>query len=176
MTLYRVDDRTRTRLKHPYGQLIVGGTEKTMPILAKMIAKEVPAKVVVVGDAVSLGMRKYGMEASLYIVDQKTLRTDISDKISGLNELVVRNPAGEVTEEAYEMLKRVLREEKSTVIRVEGEEDLLTLPLILLAPIGSIIAYGQPHVGLVVIRVTPALRNEARLLLDAMKISKSGKG
>ena len=154
----------------------MGGPEKTIPKLAKIIAQEVPSKIVVVGDVVSLGMRKYGVEASLYIIDQKILRTDISDKITWLKELVVSNPAGEITEEAYETLKRVLREETPTVIRVEGEEDLLTLPLILLAPIGSIIAYGQPHVGLVVIRVTPASRNEARLLLDAMKISKSGKG
>jgi uncharacterized protein (UPF0218 family) len=116
------------------------------------------------------------VEASLYIVDQKTLRINISDRISGLKELVVPNPAGEVTEEAYETLKQVLREETPTVIRVEGEEDLLTLPLILLAPIGSIIAYGQPHVGLVVIQVTLASRNEVKLLLDAMKVSKSGKG
>jgi uncharacterized protein (UPF0218 family) len=176
LTLYRVDDRTRTRLKHPYGQLIVGGPEKAIPKLAKLITQKVPPKVIVVGDAVSLGMRKYGVEASLYIVDQKTLRINISDRISGLKELVVPNPAGEVTEEAYETLKQVLREETPTVIRVEGEEDLLTLPLILLAPIGSIIAYGQPHVGLVVIQVTLASRNEVKLLLDAMKVSKSGKG
>ncbi len=176
MTLYRVDDRTRTRLKHPYGQLIVGGTEKTIPKLVKIIAQEAPSKIIAVGDAVSLGMIKYGLEASIYIIDQKTLRTDISNKISGLKELVVSNPAGEVTEEAYETLKLVLKEEKSTVIRVEGEEDLLTLPIILLAPIGSIIVYGQPYVGLVIIRVTPASRNEAILMLDAMKISNSGKG
>lgn len=154
----------------------MGPPEKTIPQLAKIVADERPPKVIAVGDAVSLGMRRFGMDASLYIVDRKTMRTDIDGTISGLEEIVVWNPPGVVTEEAYEALRRILEETEPRVVRVDGEEDLLALPLIILAPVGSIITYGQPHVGLVVVRVTPESKNEIRELLDAMRFSESGKG
>jgi uncharacterized protein (UPF0218 family) len=56
------------------------------------------------------------------------------------------------------------------VIRVEGEEDLLALPAAMLAAVGSMIIYGQPLVGLVVIRVTPETRSEVRELMESMRV------
>ena len=92
MVLYRVNEKIRTRLKHPFGELLVGPPEKTIPQLAKIVVDEGLPKVIAVGDTVSLGMRRFGMDVSLYIVDRKTMRTDIDEIISGLEEIVVRNP------------------------------------------------------------------------------------
>jgi uncharacterized protein (UPF0218 family) len=52
---------------------------------------------------------------------------------------------------------------------VDGEEDLLTLVAIMVAPAGSIIAYGQPATGIVLVRVTPNKKNEIKALIDQMK-------
>ena len=38
-------------------------------------------------------------------------------------------------------------------IVVEGEEDLATLPAILYAPPGSVVVYGQPDEGSVLVKV-----------------------
>jgi hypothetical protein len=176
LPLYRINEKTRIRLKHPFGQLLVGPPEKTTPRLARIIAEEAPPKVIAVGDAVSLWMRRYGIGVSIYVIDRKTLRSDIDETVAGPGEIVVRNPPGEVTEEAYEALRKVLEEEGMKVIRVEGEEDLLALPSVVLAPVDSMIVYGQPHVGLVVVRVTSEAKDEARELLEAMRVSGSGKG
>ena len=154
----------------------MGPPERTTPRLARVIAEEAPAKVIAVGDAVSSWMRLYGVDVSLYVVDRKTLRVDVGETVTGLREVVVRNPPGEVTEEAYEVLRQVLEGGDVKVVRVEGEEDLLALPLVLLAPVGSIVVYGQPYVGVVVVRVTSETKAEVGELLEAMRVSESGKG
>lgn len=176
LTLYRVNERTRTRLKHPFGQLLVGPPEKTTPRLVRIIFEEAPSKVIAVGDAVSLWTRRYGIDASIYVIDHKTLRADVDGTITGLSEVVVRNPPGEITEEAYEALRKALEGGEVKVVRVEGEEDLLALPSVVLVPVGSMVVYGQPHVGVVVVRVTREVKDEARELLEAMRVSGSGKG
>ena len=45
------------------------------------------------------------------------------------------------------------------VIRIEGEEDLLTMPAILLSPLGTYIIYGQFEVGMVVVEVTEEIKD-----------------
>jgi len=176
LAIYRVNENTRTRLKHPFGQLLTGPPEKTTTRLAEIIARENPKKVIAVGDVVSHWMKYYGMEASVYVVDQRTLRKKIDVPfVEGRKEVVVRNPPGEITEEAFDTLKEALSSEERVVIRVEGEEDLLALPAAMLAADGSMIVYGQPLVGLVVIRVTPEARHEVRKLLESMKVPARGK-
>lgn len=170
MTLYRVNDQVRTRLKHPLGQLIVGKPEKTIPKLSEIIKQNIPPKVIAVGDAVSLGMKNYGLAASIYVIDRKTMRVNVAQTINELKEIVVQNPAGQVTEKASEGLRQALKEKEPVVVLVEGEEDLLALPLVLFAPIGSVIIYGQPNVGLVIIRVTPSSRHDVEELLGAMRV------
>ena len=47
-------------------------------------------------------------------------------------------------------------------IVVDGEEDLATLPAILYAPLGSVVIYGQPNEGSVLVNVT----SEMKLKID----------
>ncbi len=49
---------------------------------------------------------------------------------------------------------------------VDGEEDMLALPLFVMAPIGAFVLYGQPLEGLVLVRITAAKRKEAKDLMD----------
>ncbi len=111
--------------------------------------------VVAVGDKVSSTLISLGIKAKLYIYDEKTKRT-FSEKIKTPVEQVVlvKNPAGTLTDESLEAIKKALESETSVAIKVEGEEDLLTLPVILYAPLNSLVVYGQPDEGVVLVRVT----------------------
>ena len=60
-----------------------------------------------------------------------------------------------------------------THIVVEGEEDLLTLIAVLYAPENSFVIYGQPHSGVVVVKVTGQKKRQVQEFLNAMKVSKS---
>jgi uncharacterized protein (UPF0218 family) len=52
---------------------------------------------------------------------------------------------------------------------VDGEEDLLTLIAVLNAPEKSLVVYGQPYEGIVVVKVTAKKKAEAMEILKAMK-------
>jgi hypothetical protein len=54
-------------------------------------------------------------------------------------------------------------------IVVNGEEDLLVIPVCVHAPDNSIVLYGQPNEGLVVVEITPEIRNKTQSLLDLME-------
>jgi hypothetical protein len=64
-----------------------------------------------------------------------------------------------------------LHSNHQTKIVVEGEEDLLTLIAIMNAPQESLVVYGQPHEGIVVVKVTEDKKTEISELLKAMKAS-----
>jgi hypothetical protein len=51
---------------------------------------------------------------------------------------------------------------------VLGEEDLLTLPAIVEAPIISFVIYGQPEEGIVLVEVDEKKKKEIHALIDAM--------
>jgi hypothetical protein len=46
---------------------------------------------------------------------------------------------------------------------------LLTLIAVLYAPENAVVVYGQPHTGIVVVKVTPQKKAQAERFLKAMK-------
>ena len=57
-----------------------------------------------------------------------------------------------------------------TVIEVDGEEDLLVLPVLVHAPLHSVVCYGQPGHGLVVVDVTDEVKNRAQTILSSFTV------
>jgi GTP-dependent dephospho-CoA kinase len=51
------------------------------------------------------------------------------------------------------------------ILKIEGEEDLLALPFFLLTELSSVVVYGQPFEGMVVVRVTKAIRTKTKRLI-----------
>jgi hypothetical protein len=49
---------------------------------------------------------------------------------------------------------------------VDGEEDLLALPIITIAPEKAVVLYGQPLEGMVVVNVTREMQTKAKNLMD----------
>ncbi len=156
------------RLKAPFGKLIPGPPEKTIPLLKQMIKETNPPMVVTVGDVVSRASLKAGLEVHLRIVDNRSMRKEIpASTYPTKATFYVKNPPGVITLEAWQTIKRVLQEE-AAVIFVEGEEDLLVLPVVLESPTGSLVIYGQPREGLVVVTVTSSKKKEVATIIDQM--------
>ncbi len=164
----RPNPKDLEKLKTPFGKLIKGPPEETIPQLERMILETKPPRVVAVGDVVSRETLKAGVRVDLRIVDNRSMRKDLSaSTYPASKEYSVKNPAGLITLEAKKIIQEAIPEERA-IIFVEGEEDLLVLPVILEVPSRSLVLYGQPHEGLVAVTVTPEKKKEVAGLLDRM--------
>jgi uncharacterized protein (UPF0218 family) len=167
---YCLTDYLRSQLKHPLGMLIEGDSDKTMKALEAIIGSENPTKLFVVGDSTASHMVRFGFEADIYVVDHKIMRKDVKEvPLRDIESVTISNPAGCITIEASNAVKKAISSPLRTRIIVDGEEDLLTLPIIKFAPEGSLVIYGQPQVGIVIVRVTRAKRMEIEALMEEMK-------
>ena len=66
------------RLKTPFGKLIKSPPEQTIPQLKRIIQDTKPPKVIAVGDVVSRETLKAGVRIDLRIVDNRSMRRDLS--------------------------------------------------------------------------------------------------
>jgi len=153
------------RLKEPFGRLLLGDPSKTMPELKTIVSRTRPRKVVAVGDVVSREIVAAGIKVDLRIIDHISMRKPTATfNLKARTTYNVRNPAGVITLESWEAIKRAMKDDDA-VILVDGEEDLLALPCIVESPTNSLVLYGQPSQGLVVVEASPDVKNEASLIL-----------
>lgn len=148
----------RPQLRQPLGKL-VSTTDEVLPFLEKK------SVVICVGDIVSNEIKKIGIELAISIIDFKTRRHDLP-RMTIQDVHTAQNKQGTISKEAVSVFlnaKEVfLKTGQSQTVVIEGEEDLLTLPAILLSPLGGIVLYGQFEQGIVVNRVTEELKNRIR--------------
>jgi len=171
-----VTPKLRQRLKEPFGTLIQGTFSETMSKLETIIEKEKPPRIVSVGDTVSRNLHARGVNPQLSITDNKRMRKRIQPRIFPVKSIVrVKNPQGTITEEAITAVQKALKGDEQTHIIVDGEEDLLTLIAVLHAPEESLVVYGQPYEGIVVVKVTPEKKAKALEILKAMKTARKAK-
>jgi len=154
----------------PLGLLIAGPFEHTTEKLKQLIEDMRPGKIVTVGDGVSESLTKEGIYPHVLIVDNRIMRKPIAPiKVDTDQTLHLRNPPGKITDEAWHIIREALNQEKKVKIVVEGEEDLLTLVAVACAPENSVVIYGQPHEGIVVVRVTEETKGMVSKLVDEME-------
>jgi len=82
--------------------------------------------------------------------------------------LSCKNPPGEITEESTQVIQKAFSCKPPVRIIVNGEEDLLVLPVCIFAPENSVVMYGQPNEGLVIVYITPDIQAKVQKILDAM--------
>ncbi len=157
----------RPSLKRPLGRLF-----PSTAAAVKHLRKLSPTRLIAVGDIVTADFLSAGVSPDVSVVDFVVMRAPATEKIKKAIDsfdarvIRVKNPAGTITPE----LRRALEEAKPPLkIVVEGEEDLATLPAVLSAPLGSVVAYGQPEEGVVLVEVTKAKRQEFAALLKQFK-------
>jgi uncharacterized protein (UPF0218 family) len=169
---YNLTPELRIRLKQPLGTLIRGSFTETTKRFSDMVNKEHPSSIIAVGDTVSKNLAKNHILAKLSIIDNKCMRKNVQSTPLATERIFhVKNPQGTITEEAIAAIQEALEGSQHTKIVVEGEEDLLALIAIMNAPQDSFVLYGQPHEGIVVVKVTQAKKTEISELLKAMEKS-----
>jgi hypothetical protein len=159
----------RIELKTPLGELYRGEPKETAACLKEKL-KVKPPLLAVVGDFVAANLIGAGLFPDIVVVDGKTLRAVVEPVEHGLKEIHVPNEAATINAEAWLVLRAAVTLKRRVAVVVEGEEDLLVLPLLAEMPVGSVIAYGQPHEGLVVVTVSDERRDWARGFLNRMEM------
>jgi len=99
-------------------------------------------RIYTVGDVVTQNFFKHGLIPTSAAVDEKTRRGVRIEQLAVFKRVIkVNNPPGYITEEAWSAVEEAVR--GGVIIKVEGEEDMLSLAFIKLAPPKSIVAYGH---------------------------------
>jgi len=141
-----------------------------MKKLKELVEKEKPSKIISVGDIVSENMAKHGISPQVMIVDNRVMREPITPIFLKADQtLHLKNPPGTLTSQAWSVMQEALKQVQRTKVVVDGEEDLLTLVAVLCAPENSLVVYGQPHEGIVVVRVTEQKSGMIRRIVEAME-------
>ncbi|MFC7059731.1 GTP-dependent dephospho-CoA kinase family protein [Halovenus salina] len=156
----------RSELKEPLGSIYTDGD-------ALLEAAGEP--IISVGDVVTYHLIEAGYTPAVALVDERTERNQVAPEISQRvenerfdREISVHNPAATVTAELVDTLSAAMSRSESTLIEVDGEEDLAALPAVMLAPAGASIVYGQPGEGMVLGTVDEDLKLGVRNIISQM--------
>ncbi len=160
-------------LKEPFGLLL----ENRNITKENLFSHLKSAKLIVsVGDATTDRLISHGIVPGLCVVDGRERRvqrkTIGGDSLLENHVLQTRctNPAGTISKSAVRALRDALSDISTNPVRVivEGEEDLLTLPILVLVPLGSVVLYGQPFKGIVIVKVDSKTRKTAKDLMESL--------
>jgi len=163
----QLPENLRDQLKNPLGNLIKDNDPNKENILKKIYAESI---IITVGDKTTEIMVQLGLRPQIQIIDglekrnQRTVPVD--DAIN--TKLSCKNPPGEITEESIQIIQKAFSCESPVRIIVDGEEDLLVIPVCIFAPENSVVIYGQPNEGLVIVQITPEIRAKVQKILDVM--------
>ncbi|MFH1235439.1 MAG: pantetheine-phosphate adenylyltransferase [Parcubacteria group bacterium] len=165
----------RGELRNPIGTLL---TNERMPA---EIAKDKGTHIVSVGDLTTAVIVGLGIKPALSIIDLQVERQpylwdkEVFERLRETGEVnYIKSGPGSISSQAMRVIHawaNTLQDEtlhiagKNRVIIVDGEEDLLVLPVLLWAPLGTILYYGQPSQGIVRVEVSKDTKELARTLL-----------
>jgi len=166
----------RKELKEPLGVLIRGEIPK--PYLAIRGELQRARYVITVGDVVTENALRVGIRPHLAIYDHRTKRQEYSPDIeSDAVIMTVKNPPGTITKALLNAIRKgfgLVERGRRVYIKVNGEEDLAAIPAVLYAPPGSVVLYGQPDEGVVLIKVTPECKLRCGRIMSKMEVIRDG--
>ena len=164
----KLPDSLREQFKNPLGDLIPESQANK-----SNIQKHLPENsyLITVGDRTTEKMIDFGLIPSLQIIDnqEKRVKREPTKTNHTYTELICDNPAAEITLQSIDSIKKAFVSKTPVRLTVTGEEDLLVIPVCIHAPENSIVMYGQPNEGLVIVKVTTEIRNKTQRLLDLME-------
>jgi uncharacterized protein (UPF0218 family) len=162
----KLPESLRENLKWPLGPLVHGPDVMT--------AVGTASPVVTVGDFCTLDLIARGRTPDLCLVDFKTRRhedPELRDAFERIRARVVRlkNAAATIAADSWSVLSEAFKSEERVRVEVQGEEDLLALVCIALAPETAAVLYGMPGQGVVVVRADHAAKSRVLDILKRME-------
>jgi len=187
----KIPEKERHKFTQPLGKLIVGSRSETLPKVERFIKEFLNSgfkiNVYLVGDIVTNDflinqfLREF---IKLCIVDEKTQRSQINIQNEEYFEEIIefKNPKGTIRKESFNLLEQIILSNKRTLLKIiEGEEDLLVLPLVITLPLihnlKCLVFYGQPPItdsknpipeGIVMADVNRRIQNTVKRFLSIM--------
>ena len=163
----------RPELKNPIGTVYSNSR------IRSEIVRDRGVQSVSVGDRTTETFLKEGLTPRLAIIDMQVGRKPYAWNQKFLKTLrksgrvdYIKSGPGSISREAMRLIKKWgehfschMSRVSCRVIIVDGEEDLLVLPVLLYAPLGTVVYYGQPSEGIVRVVVTEAKKRLAKGLL-----------
>lgn len=162
----RLPESLREYLRWPLGPLVHG--DAILPAIGRA------SPVVTVGDFCTLDLIARGRTPDVCLVDFKTKRQEDPELREALQRiesdvLRIANPPGTIVPEAWRAVSEAFKSVERVRIEVRGEEDLLALVGIALAPPSAVILYGLPSQGVVVVRADEAAKSRVLHILRRME-------
>jgi GTP-dependent dephospho-CoA kinase len=166
------------QVKAPLGELIPDREVTKAAVLARIPKSKYPTILVSIGDRSTERLNEFSLPHSLEIIDrieERKSRAEIPFSGSVEKILYAKNEAGTISSQALSALASALEqvEDDSAIpirLEIEGEEDLLALPVIAFFPPETVVLYGQPRQGLVVVRAKGEPRKRAWDMLAELGI------
>lgn len=168
----RLRDTHRPKFKQLFGTLL---TESE----AVAQARRHSGQIVTVGDVSTFNLTSAGVKVAVAVVDYRREREALPEHqavaIRGFKAktFTAKNPAGNISREAEEALVDAFRNARAggaSRVEIDGEEDLLLLPCVLLADDDALLFYGQPKEGIVMVVANDAAkRHMANALAEAFE-------
>ncbi|MDY6771475.1 MAG: DUF359 domain-containing protein [Candidatus Nanohaloarchaea archaeon] len=168
MVVYELRDQDKPFLRSGVGTLYSSSEPREN---AAKALKYVKKQLYTVGDFCTDTVLQAGGEPDLIVYDNRTNRTEqyeLSFDRSSYLHLHAANPAGSITHEAFRRLGEAL-DNLPAALKIDGEEDLITAALIVLASPGDSIIYGDPGIegdeGLRLVHVDQHIRARLAAML-----------
>lgn len=183
---------SRHKFSEPLGRLIAGTREETIAEVEKIFKSYLNSNVnfnfYIVGDIVTADFLSNPFLKSyvkICIIDEKTQRLKFKlEQVEFFDRTIeFKNPIGTIQKESWLILRNAINSKKKILLKViEGEEDILVLPLVLELPTNdqakNFVFYGQPPItdsrrnipqGIVLVDVNKSIQQTVKKYLALMQ-------
>ncbi|MFX1286160.1 MAG: DUF359 domain-containing protein [Promethearchaeota archaeon] len=179
---YKLPQMLRTSLRDPFGILYTGTALNAARNAKNYINRKKPPITISIGDYCTKTLFDVNFYPDIVIYDGKTLRKqEITLDLKLYQDMNVSNPPEWISNAAWGVIEHTIKQIQTytsdkcrVAVRIDGEEDLLVIPAIILLPLGSMVVYGQPPIntdeGIVVALITPSLKKLVQKLLKKFEV------
>jgi len=163
MKTYFLLNELRRELKKVWGIPILGEKKEVAKKFKKVIREKKIKKIITVGDYCSLNL-----PSDVKIFDGRIRRNEMAP----LQEYSFScwNPPASINKEVWKTLKKAIS--KNGNVFIDGEEDLLVIPSVLLSRKKTAVVYGFTSKGICLIEVSPEIKKGFRKLLKKFRKGK----
>lgn len=158
----------RSAFKDPFGKIISGSAIQTS------MQQHAKQGFICVGDKTTKTARELGILPRLSVIDLQVERKPFGtiDQFQFPKDVVihtVQSGPGYISQGVITFCKGYFASKtnnQSTVLLIDGEDDLVTLAVIVNAPLQTIVYYGQPQKGIVEVVITQEIKDRCLHLLN----------